>query len=108
MDVTQAPIARAVAESAYEAGARYVSVVYWDAHAKRSRLRHAPADSLGEVPGWFERLIGDTAERRSAVIIVWGDPEPELMAGVDPERAGADHMPLTPQCFQVAGGGEVD
>ena len=42
MDVQQAPIARAIAESAYESGARYVTVLYWDQHAKRARLRHAP------------------------------------------------------------------
>ena len=30
MDVQQAPIARAVAESAYPAGTRYVTVLYWD------------------------------------------------------------------------------
>jgi len=42
MDVQQAPIGRAVAESAYEAGARYVTVLYWDQQVKRARLRHAP------------------------------------------------------------------
>jgi aminopeptidase len=107
-DVEHAPLARAVVESAYEAGARYVSLVYWDAHAKRSRLQHAPSDSLGEVPGWFERMVADVAERRGALIVVWGDPEPGLMADVDPARAGLDHMPLTPQFFQVAGGGDVN
>jgi aminopeptidase len=108
MDVQQAPVARAVAEAAYEAGARYVSVVYWDAHAKRARLRHAPADSLGAVPDWYQQLIAGCVERRGAVIVVWGDPEPELMADIDPARAGADHMPLIPAFFQAAGGGEIN
>jgi hypothetical protein len=31
-DVEQAPVVRAVAESAYRRGARFVSAVYWDAH----------------------------------------------------------------------------
>jgi len=56
MDVQQAPIGRAVAESAYEAGARYVTVLYWDQQVKRARLRHAPADSLEFVPDWYQRL----------------------------------------------------
>jgi hypothetical protein len=43
----------------------------------------------------------------SAVIVVWGDPEPALLADVDPARAGVDHMPLTPSLFGAVGGGEV-
>jgi leucyl aminopeptidase (aminopeptidase T) len=62
-------------KSAYDSGARYVTVLYWDQHAKRARLRHAPADSLDFVPDWYERLIADCIDRRSAVIVVWGDPE---------------------------------
>ena len=108
MDVQQAPIARAIAESAYAAGARYVTVLYWDQHAKRARLRHAPADSLEFVPDWYQRLIADCVERRSAVIVVWGDPDPALLTDVDPARVGADHMPLTPSLFGAIGGGEVN
>src|SRR6476646_8774847 len=108
MDVQQAPIARAVTESAYESGARYVTVLYWDQHAKRARLQHAPADSLNFVPDWYERLIVDCVERRSAGIVVWGDPDPALLTDVDPARAGADHMPLTPSLFAAVGGGEVN
>jgi aminopeptidase len=108
MDVQQAPIARAIAESAYESGARYVTVLYWDQHAKRARLRHAPADSLEFVPAWYERLIADCVERRGAVIVVWGDPDPALLTDIDPARAGADHMPLTPSLFDAVGGGEVN
>src|SRR4029079_16111924 len=43
-----------------------------------------------------------------AVIIVWGDPDPALLTDVDPARAGADHMPLTPSLFAAVGGGEVN
>ena len=44
--VEQAPFARALAEAAYARGARYVDVWYWEPHVKRSRLQHAPLDSL--------------------------------------------------------------
>src|SRR6476646_1078140 len=108
MDVQQAPIARAIAESAYQSGARFVTLLYWDQHAKRARLQHAPADSLDLVPPWYERLIADCVERRSAVIVVWGDPDPGLLTDVDPARAGTDHMPLTPSLFAAVGGGEVN
>ncbi|MFN2627553.1 MAG: aminopeptidase, partial [Gaiellaceae bacterium] len=45
---------------------------------------------------------------RGAWIILWGDPEPTLLADVDPGRAGADCMPLTPSIFSMASGGEVN
>ncbi|MDQ3889046.1 MAG: aminopeptidase [Actinomycetota bacterium] len=107
-DVVQAPLARAVAEEAYAAGARYVSVVYWDQHVKRSRLRHADADSLEFVPDWWETLVSECTERRGALITLWGDPHPGLLADVDPERVGRDHMPLTPSFFAMASSGEAN
>jgi aminopeptidase len=107
-DVTQAPIARAVADEAYTAGARYVSVVYWDQHVKRSRLLHAPAATLQLVPDWWEAMVNECIERRGAFIALWGDPDPTLLADVDPARAGADHMPLTRSIFAMFSSGEVN
>ena len=106
-DVQQAPVARAVAEAAYEAGARYVSLLYWDQHAKRSRLAHAPEDSLGFVPDWFARFVSEAVEREGALIVVWGDPDPTLLSDVA-SRGGEDHMPLIPSFFGAVGGGEVN
>src|SRR2546423_8833108 len=107
-DVEQAPLAREIADAAYVAGARYVSALYWDQHVKRSRLLHAPDDSLEFVPDWWERHVAECLERRGAYIIVWGDPAPELLSGVDPVRSGSDHMPLTASLFGLAGSGEVN
>jgi aminopeptidase len=100
-DVEQAPIVRAVAEAAYADGARFVSTVYWDQHVKRSRLRHAPAESLGFVPDWWEAMTAECVGRRSAQIVVWGDPHPDLFDDVSPERAAIDHMPLTPSLMDA-------
>src|SRR4029078_7626813 len=52
MDVQQAPIGRAVAESAYEAGARYVTVLYWDQQVKRARLGDPPPHPPACAPRW--------------------------------------------------------
>jgi aminopeptidase len=106
-DVQQAPVARAVVEAAYEAGARYVSLLYWDQHAKRSRLAHAPAGSMGFVPAWYERFIAEARERRGAVVVVWGDPDPGLLGDVA-ARGGEEHMPLTGSFFEAIGSGEVN
>jgi aminopeptidase len=105
-DVTQAPLARAVVEEAYVAGARLVHLAYWDQHAKRSRLRHAPEDSLDEAPGWLYRHSEQCVERRGAYIVLWGDPDPTLLADVDPARAGRDHTPLIPELFAAFASGE--
>jgi aminopeptidase len=107
-DVEQAPLARAITAEAYEAGAHYVSVLYWDQHAKHARLQHAPEDSLSFTPDWWERHIAECIERRGAYIIVWGDSEPSLFGNIDPARAGRDHMPLTGPLFGMLGGGEVN
>ena len=107
-DIAQAQIARAVAEEAYLAGARFVSVVYWDQHVKRSRLLHAPADSLGFVPDWWEEHVRELRKRRGAAITIWGDPDPDLLADVPPERAGADHMPLTQSSLEMISSGDVN
>ncbi len=107
-DIEHAGLAREIADVAYRAGARYVSVLYWDQHVKRSRLRHAPEESLGFTPSWWDRHIEECVERRSAYIVVWGDPRPDLLEDVDPARAGQDHMPLTGPWFAMVGGGEVN
>jgi aminopeptidase len=103
-----APLARKVAEAAYRAGAHYVTVLYWDQHVKRSRLRYADATSLGFTPAWWDRHIEDAVERRSAYIVLWGDPEADLLSDIDPERASADHMPITGALHSMTGGGEVN
>ena len=106
-DVEQAPIARAVADAAYLAGARFVSVLYWDQHVKRSRLVHAREETLGFVPDWWEGMISECVKRHSALIIVWGDPHRALLDDVASERIARDHMPLTPSLFRAVSGGEI-
>ncbi len=91
-DVEHAPLARAVADEAYRAGAHYVSVFYWDQHVKRSRLLHAPEASLEDTPAWWDRYIEECVEKRSAHIMLWGDPASDLLDGVDAVRAGKDHI----------------
>jgi aminopeptidase len=107
-DPLQAPLARAIAEEAYASGARYVSVVYWDAHVKASRLRHAPEDSLDHIPDWFRRFTTETVERRAATISIFGDPDPTVFDDVDPERAGRDLMPFIPETLELIASGEVN
>lgn len=107
-DVEHAPLARAIAAEAYAAGASFVSVIYWDQHVKRARLAHAPAETLGFVPAWWERWVAEAVEGRGALIAIHGDPDPGLLAEIDPVRLARDHMPMTPSMLELGGGGEVN
>jgi aminopeptidase len=107
-DPVQADIARAVTEAAYVAGARYVSVLYWDGPAKASRIRHAPDDSLEFVPDWFRRTVTETIERQGAAISIFGDPNPGVFDGLDATRLGRDLMPLIHEIHELIASGEVN
>lgn len=106
-DVEQAPIARAVTEAAYAAGAHFVSLSYWDQHAKLSRLTHAPADTLEFVPAWLEASVAEAIERRAAMIMIRGDPYPRLLDAIPSERLARDHLPMIPSLLVAASRGEV-
>ncbi|HET6869730.1 MAG TPA: aminopeptidase [Solirubrobacteraceae bacterium] len=108
LDVEHAGVAREIADAAYRVGANYVSVLYWDQHVKRSRLLHADEASLDYTPGWWNRHIEECLERRGASIVVWGDPNPDLLAEIDPVRAGRDSMPLTGALQAMHSSGEVN
>ena len=92
--VDNAPLCRAVARAAYEAGARYVDVWYFDQHVRRARLDHAPLDSLAWTPPWLDARNEEIERVQGARIAIFGGlPDPHLLDGVDPERAGLDRMP---------------
>lgn len=106
--VEHAGFVRALTEASYEAGARYVDVWYWDAHLKRSRVKHAPSDSLSWIPPWLEERYERLIEERGASIIIAGDPEPDLLADVPGERAGLDRMPRLPSRLKMVHSEEVN
>lgn len=95
VDVDQAPLARAIADEAYRAGARLVSVVYWDSWVKRSRLLHAPTDTLHIVPDWWNRHIEECIENGGAYIGLSGDPDLSLFKDIDLQRLAIDRLPWT-------------
>jgi aminopeptidase len=90
--VEAAPLARAIARSAYEAGARYVDVDYGDKHVRRARIELAPAETLDWTPPWYLEWISSIAEDGGSIIQVAGDPDPDLFEGLDGERIGKTQM----------------
>jgi len=61
-------VARAIADSAYRAGARRVDVSYGDLHVRRAAVEHGPEDELGRGPEHIIEWMGRWADDRPAVI----------------------------------------
>jgi aminopeptidase len=96
-----APLVRRIARGAYERGARYVDVVYYDAHVKRIRIESAPDDSLEWVPPWLGRRMLDLGDLDAARIVLTPFVPPGMLDGLDPDRAGRDRLPTVPELFKV-------
>jgi aminopeptidase len=94
-------VTRAVARAAYERGARYVDVLYFDPWIKRERIAHAPDDSLDEVPPWLVDRLEWFSERRAARITLNGPAAPRALDGLDASRAGRDLIPYLPNSGDV-------
>jgi aminopeptidase len=92
-EVGMEPIVRATAERAYKAGARYVDVTYWDAYVKRARLEHAAEETLDFVPSWLGERMTALGDQHAARIIFVPRMSPGILSGIDPARAGRDHLP---------------
>ncbi|HCC58128.1 MAG TPA: aminopeptidase [Solirubrobacteraceae bacterium] len=102
------PLARAIADVAYAAGAKFVDLRVFDLHFKRARAMHADPDTLDYVPPWYGEQILALGEQRSAVITLTGPVEPHLMEGVDPERLGRDMLPRVRESEQVLNDGTLN
>jgi aminopeptidase len=87
-----APLVRELARVAYEEGARHVDVLYTDPHVRRALIAAGPDDSLDWSPPWLIQRLERQSEVEGARIAVVGDPEPELLADLDPGRVGRARM----------------
>jgi aminopeptidase len=77
---------REITRLAYERGAGHVEVTIEDPHVRRERIRHAMDESLDWSPPWTLSLLDHLVGTGGAYIAIGGDPEPELMNGLDPAR----------------------
>jgi aminopeptidase len=105
--VEHSPLARAVAEEAYVRGARYVDVFYRDTHARRSRIAHAPDDSLSWTPPWVDSRYEYFGKEHGATVTIGGDPEPDLLRDVDPKRAGEERSLQLPSKLRLHMSGDA-
>ena len=92
-ELGQEELARAIAAAAYQRGALFVDVFYFDPWLKRERILHAEPDTLDYVPPWFGYRMATLGERADATITITGIVSPDALAGVDPALAGRDRLP---------------
>lgn len=95
------PLARAVAEAAYERGAKFVDLRVFDVHLKRARALHADPDTLGFVPPWYGSQTLAYGEHRCAIVSLTGPVAPHLMDGIDATLLGRDMLPRVRESIQV-------
>jgi aminopeptidase len=95
------PLVAAIARRAYEKGARYVDVQYFDGDVKRIRAEGAPDGTLDWVPPWLGERIVKLGELDAARCVLVPMIPPGLLDGVDPARAGRDRLPTLEETFKT-------
>lgn len=100
-DIGKEDVVRAIAESAYRRGAKFVDAQYFDVHVKRQRLLHADPETLEFVPSWFGERMLALGGQRCARIALSGPVAPGLLDDVDPARAGRDATPFLKESGKV-------
>ncbi|MGI8714489.1 MAG: aminopeptidase [Solirubrobacteraceae bacterium] len=94
-------LARAIAEAAYAAGAKYVDLSVFDVYFKRARALHADRDTLDFVPPWIGKRMLELGELRCARIGLSGPAAPRALEGIDPELIALDQLPRVPESMTL-------
>jgi aminopeptidase len=94
-------LVRAIAESAYRRGAKFVDVAWFDPWVKRARVAHARGETLEFVPGWYGERVLALGDARAARIALSGPSAPGLLSDLDPVRAGKDRLPAVKESGTV-------
>ena len=101
-------LVRAIATRAYEKGAKFVDVSWFDPWIKRARLAHAADDTLEFVPPWYGERMLALGRERGAAISLSGPVAPGLFDDLDPVRAGRDRLPAIRETGEVVSRRELN
>jgi aminopeptidase len=94
-------LTRRIAALAYQRGARYVDVLFFDHWIKRARIEHAAEETLDYIPPWLSQRLLYLSDEHAARISLSGPQAPKALAGLDPARAGRDLLPRLPETGEV-------
>ena len=101
-------LVRAIAERAYERGAKFVDLSWFDPWIKRARIAHAADDTLEYVPPWYGERILTLGRERGAAITLSGPVAPGLLDDLDPVRSGRDRLPAVRETGEVVSRRELN
>jgi aminopeptidase len=79
-----APLVRLIAAGAYEAGARFVEVMWGDEELRLLRHRQGPPESFDEYPRWVAEGALEHVQSGGALLLLRAG-NPGLLEGQDPE-----------------------
>jgi aminopeptidase len=103
--VEHAPVAREVSREAYRAGASHVLVLYSDVHLRRATIELGPKEEIGWSPPYILDWMTRWSEENPALISLTGNPEPDLLADLDPALVGrSDPREIREQFVQLING----
>jgi aminopeptidase len=106
-DLTHAPIAEAVAEQAYKAGASRVIVTLDDPRVRRAALLHGPDEALTTAYDWELAQVRSWVSDNVALIRLTGNPDPHVFDDVDPARTALLPVELATLARDAMLGGNV-
>ena len=64
--------------------------------AKRSRIQHAEAETLGGMPAWHDQRMRALLAADASIISITGESTPGLLGGLDPARAALERTSRLP------------
>jgi aminopeptidase len=94
-------LTREIARAAYERGARYVDVLYWDHWVKRQRLLHGDPDTLDYIPQWAHDRLCHFSDEHAAMIALSGPQALRALEGIAADRSGRDLLPKMPETGKI-------
>jgi len=102
-DLGHLELARAVAAAAYDRGAKFVDVSYFDPYVKRARIEHADPDTLEFVPSWYGDRFTEHAKEHGARVTLNGVTAPNLLDDLDKTLVGRDRLPRVKELSDIVG-----
>ena len=100
-DIGLEEVVREVVARAYQRGAKFVDVNYYDPRVKRARIEHADPDTLEFVPPWYGARVIALGENHAARVLIAAPADPHALDGLDPDRLGRDSLPAVAEWMDV-------
>ena len=94
-------LARAIAEEAYAAGAKFVDLTVFDVWLKRARAEHADPETLDFIPPWMKDRMQWLSDEGAARIAMSGPVAPRALDGIDPALISRDMLPRLPGMMAI-------